>query len=107
LNTYSNDYIIINKDGTSFVPLGIGNGMDIRAIYNPDGTERMVHSLHSACFLKIEPSNTLSFERPLQGEDIREIVVQEQGTNTMGNTYYDKIFKLNINEMSLRELILT
>jgi len=42
LNSYSNDFIVLNKEGTSFIPLG---QKEKRAIYNPDGTERMVYSL--------------------------------------------------------------
>ena len=42
LNSFSNDFVILNKEGTSFIPLG---NQEKRAIFNPDGTERMVHSL--------------------------------------------------------------
>lgn len=61
LNTFSNDFVILNKYGTSFIPLG---NQERRAIYNPDGTERMVHSLRSCDYLKLEPNNILTFERP-------------------------------------------
>jgi hypothetical protein len=60
LNTFSNDFVILNKDGTSFLPLGDN---EKRSIYNPDGTYRMVHSLPSCSYLKVADSNLLTFER--------------------------------------------
>ena len=103
LNTFSNDFIVLNKGGTSFIPLGT---QEKRAIFNPDGTERMVHSLRSCEYLRIEPSNLMQFDRPNQDQQNRTICVQEQQFDPQGNTYYADIFKLNIDEMSVRELML-
>lgn len=102
LNTFSNDYVILNKEGTSFVPLG---KQEKRAIDNPDGTERMVHSLPSCCYLEIDDSNFLSFERPNQGSLNRLVKIQEQQLDNYGNTYYDEIYSVNMDEMSLSQLI--
>ena len=76
-----------------------------RAVYNPDGTFRMVHSLPSCCYLKIAESNLLTFERPKQGTNNRIVKIQEQQQDQFGNTYYDDIYEVNIDEMSLRELM--
>ena len=104
LNTFTNDFIILNRDGTSFIPLG--DNTDRRAIENRNDTMRMVHSLNSASFLKIEDSNMIQFERPMVGENNRVVQIQEQHYDAQGNTYYDEIFRLNMQEMNLIELLL-
>ena len=58
LNKISNDFIIINKDGRSFVALGSNHK---RKIQSQGRTERMVHSLQSCNYMKIEESNCLKF----------------------------------------------
>jgi len=103
LNSYSNDFIIMNKSGTSFIPLGT---KEKRAINNPDGTQRMVHSLRSCDYLKVEPSNLINFDRPHQGSFNRVLCIKEQQIDSSGTTTYNDIFELNIDEMTLRELIL-
>lgn len=65
----------------------------------------MVHSLPSCCYLKIAESNLLTFERPKQGTNNRIVKIQEQQQDQFGNTYYDDIYEVNIDEMSLRELM--
>lgn len=102
LNTFSNDFVILNKEGTSFLPLG---ELEKRSIYNPDGTYRMVHSLPSCSYLKVAGSNLLTFERPKQGSNNRVVKVQEQQYDNYGNTYYDDIYNVHIDEMTLRELM--
>lgn len=72
LNSCSHDFIILNKDGTSFLPLG---NREKKAIYNPDGVKRIVHSLESCNYLKIEDSNHLKFLRPKNGESERLVQI--------------------------------
>jgi len=103
LNTYNNDFVILNKDGMGFIPLG--NKEYKRPIDSQDGTMRMVHSLPSCDYLKIEESNLISFERAKQGTNNRLVKIQEQQKDFAGNTYYDDIYAVNIDEMSLRELM--
>ena len=103
LNTYQNDFVILNRDGTSFIPCG---KQEKRAIYNPDGTERMVHSLPSCEYLLIDDSNLISFEKANLGSNNRQVKIQEQQIDNMGNTYYDDIYQVNIDEMSLSQLII-
>ena len=102
LNTFQNDFVILNKEGTSFLPLG---KKEKRAIHNPSGSERMVHSLPSCDYLKIDKSNMLSFERPNQGSNNRTVKILMQQLDQDGNTYYDNIYQVNIDEMELRELM--
>ena len=66
---------------------------------------RMVHSLPSCDYLKIDESNLISFERAKLGTNNRQVKIQEQQMDYHGNTYYDDIYAVNIDEMSLRELM--
>lgn len=52
LNTHNNDFITLNKNGSSFCPLG---NVDIREVANSGGTQRMIHPLIDCNYLKIEP----------------------------------------------------
>jgi hypothetical protein len=74
LNRGTNDFIILNKHGTSLLPLGRD---DFRHILVEDGADRMVHSLQSCNFLKIEESNLLLFERPHEGQIKTKVTIQE------------------------------
>lgn len=103
LSTYFNDFIILNKDGMSFIRLGDKESR--RSIPSQDGTMRMVHSLNSANYLKIEDSNMINFENSMLG-DVKTVIIQEQHLDKSGNTYYDEIFRINLELMGLRELIL-
>ena len=75
LNTQTNDFIVLNKDGTSFLPLGL---REKKNIHNSDGIMRCVHSLDSCNYLKIEDSNHLRFMRSKNGETDRIVMIQEQ-----------------------------
>ena len=57
----SNDIIIMNKDGLSCVPLG---NKEKKKIKNSDGVDRMVHSLESCNYLKIEDTNHIHIIKP-------------------------------------------
>ena len=68
------------------IPLG---NQDMRDIFNPDGTMRMLHSLSSCEYMKIESTNLIVFDRPEQGQTNRKVCVQEQQIDKNGNTYYN------------------
>lgn len=68
LNSNTHDFIILNKEGTSFIPLG---NVEKKSILNPDGVKRMVHSLGSCDYLKIGDSNHVKFSKPKMGETDR------------------------------------
>lgn len=102
LNTYQNDFIVLNRDGIGFIPLG---DQEKRALFNPDGTERMIHSLPSCKYLEIDKDNFLSFQMPKTGHMNRKVEVAEQQLNKMGTTYFDLIYSVTINEMSIHELV--
>ena len=91
-----------NKDGTSFLPLGL---REKTSIDNDDGIKRMVHSLESCNYLKIENSNHLKFMNAKNGETDRIVMIQEQFIDYDGNTNFDDIYQICISEMNLRELM--
>jgi len=64
----------------------------------------MIHSLGSCNYLKIEPSNHLLFQ--CQFYDDRKVAVQEQYTDSEGQTHFEDIYKIKIFEPTLRELML-
>jgi cytidylate kinase len=47
----------------------------------------------------------LSFERPKQGSNNRTVKILMQQMDQDGNTYYDNIYQVNIDEMDIRELM--
>lgn len=64
----------------------------------------MIHSVGSCNYLKLEDTNHLLFA--CQFYDNRQIWVQEQYNDLDGNTHFQDIYKVKINEITLRELML-
>jgi hypothetical protein len=64
----------------------------------------MIHSLASIDYLKVEPTNHILFA--CQFSENKQICVQEQYNDADGNTKFDNIFKIKIQEITLRELML-
>ena len=54
----SKDFLSVNKDGISVVALG---SEVHRPVVDANGVNRMLHSLESVSFLKIDPDNYLNF----------------------------------------------
>uniref|UniRef100_A0A7S3ILI3 Ion transport domain-containing protein n=1 Tax=Strombidium inclinatum TaxID=197538 RepID=A0A7S3ILI3_9SPIT len=75
-----------------------------RVVKDKDGLKRYIHSLGSVNYLKIESTNHLLFA--CQFYEDRQICLQEQYNDHDGNTHFDDIFKIKINEITLRELLL-
>lgn len=97
------DYIILNKEGLSFIPLG---NQQKKMIANPDGCDRMVHSLESCSYLKIEDTNHIQITRPRHNKKTRDICIKEQYTDSNGETQFEDLYKVPVTEMTLIELIL-
>jgi len=75
INTFNNDFIILNKEGTSVISLS--DDIMCKSIQNTsDGVLRMFHSLNSASFLKVEKSNMITFESAYDGTDNRKLRIQ-------------------------------
>ena len=54
----TNDFLILNKDGINLLALG---EKESKVVKDYQGFNRMIHSLGSCNYLKIEPSNHLLF----------------------------------------------
>ena len=52
------DFVTLNRDGINIVALG---QVEKREIMDSDGQERMLHSLQSSNYLKVDPENYLLF----------------------------------------------
>ena len=57
LNT--NDFLILSKDGMNVIALG---EKENRKVKDKDGLDRLIHSVGSCNYLKIEPSNHIMFK---------------------------------------------
>lgn len=69
----SNDFLILNRDGINVLALG---SVDKRHILDVEGNHRMMHSLESTSFLKLDAMNSIVFAN--QNMNKREIqIVQE------------------------------
>lgn len=64
------DFITVNKAGMQVLSLGSN---EKRPIKSADGFDRMIHSLESCNFLKVEPGNYLLFECSKPGQKIIRI----------------------------------
>lgn len=97
----TNDFLILSKDGINMISLG---EKPARVVKDNEGFDRMIHSVGSCNYLKIEKTNHLLFA--CQFYDNRQICIQSQYDDLDGNTHFDDIFRVKINEITLRELML-
>lgn len=106
----NNDFLMISKDGIQLLAIGRG---DNRVIKDSDGQKRMIHSLGSLDYLKLERRNHIYFSCQFYND--RQIWVQEQyhdkvendkGEVTNGETHFKDIYKIKLEEPTLRELLL-
>jgi len=58
LTAKNNDFVMINREGINILALG---SIQKRALKDAEGNDRMIHSLESMNFLKVDPSNYLLF----------------------------------------------
>lgn len=104
LSTFAKDFIVLNKDGMSFIRLD--DKRHRRQIDGQHGIQPMVHSLHAAAYLKVEDTNMIQFEESTSRVEKCLVMIQQQHLDNNGNTYYDEIFRLSMEEMDLVEIIL-
>ena len=106
----NNDFLMISKDGIQLLAIGRG---DNRVIKDSDGQKRMIHSLGSLDYLKLERRNHIYFSCQFYND--RQIWVQEQyhdkvenekGEVSNGETHFKDIYKIKLEEPTLRELLL-
>lgn len=97
----TNDFLILSKDGVNVISIGENDAREIR---DSKGNSRILHSLGSCNYLKIEPTNHLYFA--CQFYDDRQVCLQEQYNDTNDYTRFDDIFRIKVHEMTLREILI-
>ena len=93
--------MILSKDGVNVISIGEN---DKRVIKDSKGNKRVLHSLGSCNYLKIEKTNHLYFA--CQFYDDRQVCLQEQYNDTSDYTRFDDIYRIKIHEMTLREILI-
>lgn len=101
LSPKTQDFIILNKDGTNFIRLD--EKLLRRELKRGKVCDMMVHSLNSMNYLKVEDSNMLYFQQ-LTNEN-KMVVIQQCQTDEFGNHYFENIFSIKLQSMSLLDLI--
>lgn len=94
------DFIIFSKDGKKI--LNLGNG-EAKVVQDTDGIEFMLHPLKSCNELKLEETNFLKFTNE---ESEMVISIQEQWQDAICETFFDDIYNVSVNTLTLRELLL-
>lgn len=88
----SKDYVMINRDGISVLSLGCFQKKNVTA---RNGQAKMIHSLESANYLKVDPNNNLTFQ--FAGEKKIITVSQQfdkQNSKTGIETGYEDVYKV-------------
>jgi hypothetical protein len=98
------DYLSFSKAGINVVSLG---SCGKKELIDAEGLNKMIHSLDSLSFLKVEPINFLNFY--CQDYNNRVVSIEQEwhkNKNTdQVSTHYTQIYRLKINEITLRELL--
>lgn len=98
------EYISFSKSGMNILALG---SKPKRGLKDHEGQSKMIHSLESLTFLKIDPINSITFE--CQDYNNRIISIDQEYKKFTGNgfeNYYENIYKVKIHEITLRELMI-
>jgi hypothetical protein len=98
------DYLTFSRAGINVVSLGTSMK---RPLVDAEGLDKMIHSLDSLSFLKVERINFTNF--CCQDYNNRIISIEQEwhkNKNTdQVSTHYTQIYKIKINEITLRELL--
>lgn len=73
LCTFNNDFVILNKDGMSFAKLGSKELK--KKLHRSEGIKKIIHSVGSANYLKIEETNTISFQSEMNNNSYKEVTI--------------------------------
>ena len=99
------DFVSFNKSGMSVLGLG---STEQRSIVDSAGMDRMVHSLESVNFLRLDSSNCLLFActDPMK----KVISIQQEYQKGISDSVYDtefwSLYNIRLHEITLRELLL-
>ena len=97
----NNDFLAISKEGVQVLVLGTHTKKKVLA--DAEGSKRMIHSLGSVDYLKLEDRNHIMFSCQFYND--RQIWIQEQYTQE-SFTKFNDLFRIKIWEITLRELLL-
>jgi len=94
--------VAVNRDGINVFALG---STQKREIIDFEGNPRMMNSLESMNYLKLDPTNVLVFAN--QNMAKREVVVQQVSKDTKKDVaIFTDLFAVKIHAITLRELLL-
>jgi len=94
--------VAVNRDGINVFALG---STQKREIIDVEGNPRMMNSLESMNYLKLDPTNVLVFAN--QNMAKREVVVQQVSKDTKKDVaIFTDLFAVKIHAITLRELLL-
>ena len=98
------DFVSLNRDGINLVALG---STEKRLLVDQEGNERIIHSLESCNYLKVDHTNYIMFACAKYND--RQIQVQQEVSkqNQQGSdeTSFTKIYNIKVWEITLRELL--
>jgi DNA-binding Xre family transcriptional regulator len=101
LSSQNQDFMIMSKDGMSYIRLD--ENLARRAMRRKDQAPKMVHSLSSMNYLKVENGNMLMIENQLDSTKL--IMVQQARKDQQGNFQYEEIYKIKLEAMALNDLM--
>lgn len=101
LSAMNQDFLIMSKEGMSFIRLD--ENMARRSIRGKTGGPKMVHSLSSMNYLKVENGNMLNIENQL--DDSKIVMVQHASIDDEGCIQYEEMYKIKLEAMALNDLI--
>ena len=94
-----------SKEGINVLSLG---RYDKKPLTDQEGLQKIIHSLNSMSYLKLEKINIVSFK--WQNYNDRKVAIEQEwkeneGTEEM-STNYESIYEVKIHEITLRELLI-
>ena len=101
LLTKSKEFMSFSKSGLNVLALGSSYK---RPLKDSEGVTKMIHSLDSLSFLKVDEYNFLSFR--CQDYDNRIISIEQEYIKGENENIYEDIYKIKIHEITLRELMI-
>jgi len=100
------DFISINKDGIHVISLG---SQPTRPLLDGEGVNRMLHSIDSMNFLKVDDENYINFS--MQNMNKRQIQIQQEffsgdHGNEDGENQFQNLYSIKLWAVTLRELLI-
>jgi len=100
----SKDFVSLSKAGMNILALGSTSKKELRG---SDGSKKMIHSLDSLSYLKVDPLNFINFKCQDYGNRVISIEQEEEiFKGDIREHQYREIYKIKIHEITLRELMI-